>query len=644
MTFTHTIYRNLILFLGILFVSLPFFSFSNHIETKNKNLQTELDKAHGTKWVDLINNIAQLNKGNYDSVFYYTEIAINKSRELEYDQGIADAFFERGKILHLIGKNEKAYICYEKALEIYIKLKNYQNSSRCLNSIGLNYMVISDYDAALNAFKTVLLYADSIEIANSYLNIGTLLENAGNDQKALEYCRESIKIFEKYKSESGIAGNHLVIARILSHQKEYTRALEYVNNAKEIFININDKSNYANSINELALIYTKIDKKEKAINAYKEALGLLKDANSKEGIASVSFNLSLEYLHSGNLLKAKQYYSTAHSASEDMKDKYLKCDVLWLASEIKHLEGDESESIRLLNESLSLAIDLSSWHNIANISRKLSLYFNENEDFQKAFEYTETYIEAKDTLISIEMAIELSRLKFTNDFSTMENELALQETKIQLLEKKKENARLISYLIIIISVMLFIFTLFSISRQKRISKYQKDALENEKAVIKLNLEKEVLNQIALNKIISYKNKQLTNFAIHLTEKNSLLERFKSNIKSAKKSVQGKKITGVLQDMLVSISQDIDINKERLEFYKEIEDLNQTFINNLRSKFPELTERELKLCALLRVNLSTKRIAVLLELSPTSIDIYRHNLRKKLKIEKGISLNKYFSEL
>lgn len=191
--------------------------------------------------------------------------------------------------------------------------------------------------------------------------------------------------------------------------------------------------------------------------------------------------------------------------------------------------------------------------------------------------------------------------------------------------------------------MLIIFAIFSMIRQRRINKYQKEALESEKAVIKLNLEKGVLNQKALNKIISYKNKQLTNLAIHQTEKNDLLERFKNNINTAKRSVQGKKVTGILQDMLVSISQDIDINKERLEFYKEIELLNQNFLSTLSEKYPELTERELKPCALLRVNLSPKRIAVLLELSPRSADIYRHNLRKKLSLEKGVSLNTYFSQ-
>ena len=169
-------------------------------------------------------------------------------------------------------------------------------------------------------------------------------------------------------------------------------------------------------------------------------------------------------------------------------------------------------------------------------------------------------------------------------------------------------------------------------------------MKSEKAYMEISFEREKLKRDQLTVLIAYKNKLLTDMAIHITEKNDLLENFKGNIRKIKKNVHDKKANELLQEVLINISQDIDMNKERLEFYKGIEDLNQTFLYTLSMKYPNLSDKELKLAALVRIKLSTKRIAVLLGLSPTSIDIYRHNIRKKLGLTKETKLSDFFHKM
>ncbi|MBI9033347.1 MAG: tetratricopeptide repeat protein [Bacteroidales bacterium] len=594
--------------------------------------------------VEAYNKIASFYQGIEDSVQYYTELAVKESKELNYEQGMADAFFIRGNNFSTIGKIDQSHNWLNAAMKIYSKAGNKSKISKCINSIGSNFVATSDYDSALITFNKVLFYADSIEIAYSYLNIGTLLENTGNDQKALEYCRKSVEIFEKYDDESGLAGNYLIISRVLSHQKEFIRALDYINKAIGILKFKGDRTTYANSLNELALLYSNTNKPQQAIRSYKEALRLNEELNYKDGIITVNFNLCLSYLHITDLTNTKYYYTIVDSLSVDSKDRFLKCDMLWLESEIEEVEGNLEKSFELLDESLKVAIELSSWTTISNLSKKLAKLNKAEGNFEKALEYKDIYINAKDSLMNVEMIKELERLRFSHDLSTIENELALQKAEVALLENEKRNARLTYGLVIAGSIFLIVFATFSFFRQRKINRIQKRAMDSEKAFMKISLEQEKLKHDRLNEVIVYKNKQLTDLAIHITEKNDLLERFKENIKSVKKSIQGKKVTGLLQDMLVNISQDIDMNKERLEFYKEIEDLNQTFLYTLSKRYPGLTDRELKLAALLRVNLATKRIAVLMGLSPISVDIYRHNLRKKIGLDKGTSLYDYFNKL
>lgn len=346
----------------------------------------------------------------------------------------------------------------------------------------------------------------------------------------------------------------------------------------------------------------------------------------------------------GDYLAAEEYYLKAKGISDLMNNKNLESNVLEFGAQVLYEKGELQASLSLLERGLQLAKELNHWGQMVDISADLVEIYRKEGAYKKALEYKDLFTNSKDSLMSVEESKEIERLNFSHDLSNIENELALQKTEVALLEKEQQNARLIYGLIIAGSALLIVFAGFSFFRQRKINRIQKRAMESEKAYMKISLEQEKLKRNQLNEVIVYKNKQLTDLAIHITEKNDLLERFKENIKSVKKSVQGKKVTGLLQDMLVNISQDIDMNKERLEFYKEIEDLNQTFLYTMSKKYPALSDRELKLAALLRVNLATKRIAVLMGLSPISVDIYRHNLRKKIGLEKGISLYDFFNKL
>ncbi len=608
------------------------------------SLYNSISVTSGEEKVDSYNQMALFYSGIMDSVIHYSELAIEESNELNYEMGIANAYYIKGTSLNTVGNIEESQKWLNAALKIFFKIGDNSIISKCINSIGLNYVATSDYDSAFITFNKVLLYADSLEIAQSYLNVGTLLENTGNDQKALEYCRKSIEIFERYNDESGLARNYLIISRVLSHQNEYIRALDYINKAIGILKTKGDKSAYANSLNELALLYSNTNEPQKAISSYKEALRLNEELNYKDGIAAVNFNLCLSYLHASDLINAKYYYFIVDSLAVDTKDRFLKCDMLWLKAEIEEVEGNMGKSIELLDESLKVAIELSNWTTIANISRKLAKLNKAEGNFEKALEYKDIFINAKDSLMNVEMIKELERLKFSQDLSNIENELALRKAEVKLLEKEKQNARLIYGLVIAGSILLIVFAAFSFFRQRKINRIQKKVMESEKAYMEISLEQEKLKQDQLNEVIIYKNKQLTDLAIHITEKNDLLERFKDSVKTVKRSVQGKKVTGLLQDMLVNISQDIDMNKERLQFYKEIESLNQTFLYTLSNKYPGITDRELKLAALLRINLTSKRIAILMGITPQTVDLYRHNLRKKLGVQKEEVLSEFFKKL
>ena len=87
------------------------------------------------------------------------------------------------------------------------------------------------------------------------------------------------------------------------------------------------------------------------------------------------------------------------------------------------------------------------------------------------------------------------------------------------------------------------------------------------------------------------------------------------------------------------------NTRDWEFFKEaFNNADQEFLNKIKTKHPNLTPNDLKFCAFLRLNLSSKEIAPLLNISVRSVEIKRYRLRKKLELQHENNLIDYILEI
>ena len=96
---------------------------------------------------------------------------------------------------------------------------------------------------------------------------------------------------------------------------------------------------------------------------------------------------------------------------------------------------------------------------------------------------------------------------------------------------------------------------------------------------------------------------------------------------------------ILNTLKVLILDNLNLEKERKSLDIYIKELNNSFFRNLERKYPGLTDNEKKLCSLLRLKLSSKEIASILNITPKSVEVNRYRLRKKMKIGKNEKLIK-----
>lgn len=151
------------------------------------------------------------------------------------------------------------------------------------------------------------------------------------------------------------------------------------------------------------------------------------------------------------------------------------------------------------------------------------------------------------------------------------------------------------------------------------------ALENEKQMMKIKNEK-------LSQEFQNKTKELAASTMSLMKKDQLLSIIKEDLRNTEEN-NSKNIKSLIK----KISKDIDKGDSWEAFKEAFDTADNDFLKKLKAAHPSLTPNDLRLCAYLRLNLSSKEIAPLLNISVRSVEIKRYRLRKKMELshEEGL---------
>jgi FixJ family two-component response regulator len=99
----------------------------------------------------------------------------------------------------------------------------------------------------------------------------------------------------------------------------------------------------------------------------------------------------------------------------------------------------------------------------------------------------------------------------------------------------------------------------------------------------------------------------------------------------------------LKKLIRILNQESKIDKEWDQFAEYFDNTHSDFLKAIKEIHPNLNAHELKLCAYLRMNLSSKEMAQLMNISVRGVEISRYRLRKKLQVPTEINLNTYFTD-
>lgn len=167
-------------------------------------------------------------------------------------------------------------------------------------------------------------------------------------------------------------------------------------------------------------------------------------------------------------------------------------------------------------------------------------------------------------------------------------------------------------------------------QKKLLYLHQLEMEKTEKEIVKLKNEK-------LEAEIQHKNTELASVAMHLVQKGELLGKVKEQMVKLKKHSENETGSDEMKKIIRVISEEDKIDKQWEQFTMHFDNVHSDFLATLKKTHSTLSANELKLCAYLRMNLSTKEIAQLMNISVRGVEISRYRLRKKLQIPTEMNL-------
>lgn len=173
--------------------------------------------------------------------------------------------------------------------------------------------------------------------------------------------------------------------------------------------------------------------------------------------------------------------------------------------------------------------------------------------------------------------------------------------------------------------------------RQREQQLKEDALITEKEMIRLRNEK-------LNLEMIHKEKELANSTLMIIQKNEILHKLRNELTKIKNSQADDHHKNELNNILKRIGKEIDNEKQWQVFNTHVEQVHEALFQRLKQDYPDLTPRELSLCAYLRMNISSKEIATLMNISTRGVEISRYRIRKKLGLDRNANLTEFMMNL
>lgn len=502
-----------------------------------------------------------------------------------------------GQIYDCIGHFAVMHDSLDKAKEAYLQSGEY-------------------FKAAQNWFELIHVY---MVIGNIYLVKDQLVD-------ALTYYHKGIETAEKYNIPARLPQFYLNIGTIYYQANSYDDALRYFNLSLSRFQVGRDSTNIGITLGNIAAVHSKLNELDSSEINHRKALEIFKSLHDHANMSHSYMNLGEVLAQQDNDTAALRYLRLCLDEYHKIGNEYAGPRSVILAPAFArigkmYLKMHRPDSALLyLNKGFELAKESSQLSLMAQACQDLSSLWEQRSRLDSSLYYLKLHSKYYEQQLNEENihALSYQAAKFEFDQRVKAAELAQLKADVQ-----RNRIYLIMSVVIgglsIVAAVLFLLVKLGRNRLK------------EAALKKINLENE----------LEFRNKELTTHVMYQVKNKEFILKISEKLKNAS-LVNNPAYSQMLKEIISEMDMDSNMDSWK-EFEIRFQRVYINFFRNLSAKFPDLTPNELRTCAFLKLNLSTKDIASITYQTINSIDVARHRLRQKLGLGKDENLVSFISQ-
>lgn len=459
---------------------------------------------------------------------------------------------------------------------------------------------VAGMSMAMKARDLATILDDKKALGETWLIMGQIRIFQGIYSESYESYFNALRLFEEFNDKEGIIKSLNGIGNICYYQKNFSKAFIYYSKALNLARELHDTIQVGNVLNNIGIVLLERGEIAGAIDNYNQAIVINTRFDQKVRLGTNYLNLGIAYMKINrfddfvkNNNKAIDIY-TVTGSNYNRAICYLNfCDFYKMLKQTDH-------QVQYAMLAYSEGLKFNMRDVIFQSAEILHEYYLKSGQIDSAYKFSNIQHNEKDSIDSEKSSARLTLLEQEYSY-----EKAKKEEKMQ--QQKKDY---IAIILIILAISGLITTSLFWSRQ--VVKTKNILLEKQR----------------LADEIEYKNKELTVNVMSLIKKNEMSIDISNRLiqleQRATDPVMKQEILRLVNSMQRNSSTDI-----WEEFETRFRQVHNSFYDKLLSRFPDLSPSELKLCALLRLNLTTKEICELSGQRPASLDVARYRLRKKL---------------
>lgn len=476
--------------------------------------------------------------------------------------------------------------------------------------------------------------------------MGSLLYHMGGLSPAIEHLNNALSIYEGLELSVQQAETNLLLAKVYQRSGNANQAFLYLHRAQNLFAQVKNDHGKAQVYGSLGHYYEKSEQYDSALHYQLLALSILSKSGENATTAEIHDNIGSIYEDLNQFEKAQTHFKKALATNQEHKNQASAIVNINNIGDTYRKMGDLDSALTYSFEALHLAEEANLDYQIKSACRDLSKIYELLNDSEKALHYLNRSYELTDEIFSEQIAGEIANTQSIY-------ELEQKQQRITILEQERSFNQILTLISTGGIGLFFLLGGLIFYQQKSKNAKQQRLLEAEASLAKTQLENTQLSELKLKtelentslkeqqliQELDLKSKSLTKSALHMIQKNEFLTDIKSRLKDIRKGepeLQEKRI----KKLIKSIDFNFTLDDDWHEFETVFQQVHSDFFEKLKMLYPKLTPAEVRLCAMIRLNLHSKDMAAIMGISQDSLRIARYRLRKKLGLDKGSNLYTY----